>query len=160
MDNIKTYSYEKVWIPDGDYLTRNKDGNVVQDKCSMFYGNSILAFLGQTKEKKNRYLKIGTSVDEFTTDDEIQRYYSVVGNSDVPYPVAIGNKYLFFLSIGDLIAQPLEKYANLSEKQMSDAYTYFYGHTCCICHSHNCKDCDIPEYQNAEITLTTICKRD
>jgi hypothetical protein len=156
--HIGSYSYEKVWIPDGYYLTRNSESDVVQDKSGRYYGNSILAHLGQTNTKENKYLLIGESVVEFSTDDEIQRYYSTVGNSDVPYPVAIGNKYIFF-SIGVPYVEPLEKYANLSEEQLSDAYTYHYGHSCFICHAYEC-NCDKPEYPSIEISSKIICKRD
>jgi hypothetical protein len=76
--HIGTYAYQTVWIPDGLYLTRNEKGTVVQDTCSGFYGNSILAHLGTTEAGLNRYLWISCSVKEFTTDDEIQRYYSTV----------------------------------------------------------------------------------
>lgn len=156
--HIGTYSYQKIWIPDGLYLTLNDEGNVVQDKCSGYYGNSILAHLGTTDAGLNKYLWISCSVKEFTIeDDEILRYYSTVGNSDVPYPVAIGTKYIYFML--DMIAQPIEKYANLTETQLSDAYSYFYGHTCFICHGSKC-DCLKPIYDSAALSYNTICKRD
>lgn len=150
--HVGTYKYEKIWIPDGNYLTRNQDGMVVQDKSSAFYGNSVLCYLGQ-----QRYLSIGISVDEFTTDDEIHTYYSLVGNSDVPYPVAIGKKYVFFM--GDMVAQPIEKYDNLTEEQLSDAYSYFYGHSCELCHKSECS-CVKPEYESVKLETKMICKRD
>jgi hypothetical protein len=155
--HIATYKYEKVWIPDGVYLTRDNEGNVVPDTCSSFYGNSILAYVGKTEDGLNRYISVGSSVNEFVTDDEIQRYYSTVGNSDVPYPVAIGNKYVYFML--DLDAEPIEKYANLTEEQLSDAYMYYYGHICLNCHGSDC-DCKIPEYKSVNVSSREICKRD
>lgn len=58
-----------------------------------FDGNTILLLL-----KKNNYVLIdGNGLTNFTTDnDEIKQYYSFVGNSDVPYPMAIGNKNYYF----------------------------------------------------------------
>jgi hypothetical protein len=141
---VGIYSFEKVWIPDGLYLTRNQDGKIIQDKDSMFYGNSVLCHLGD-----NRYLSIGRDVQEFTTpDDEIQKYYSQVGNSDVPYPVAVGVKYVYFML--DMVAQPFAKYASLTEEQLSDAYSYFYGHSCV----------KPEEYESVKLATKMICKRD
>jgi hypothetical protein len=153
--HIASYSYQKVWIPDGLYLIRNEEGNVVTDKSNRYYGNSILAKL-ETLGSLNRYLYIGTSVSEFTVDDEIQRYYSLVGNSDVPYPVAIGNKYIFFMA--DLVAQPIERYSKLTEEQLSDAYTYFYGHLCVSCVSS--KACECPPVESIKLVSKKVCERE
>ncbi len=111
----------------------------MQDKSKEYYGNSILCCLGD-----NEYLSVGCSVEKFTTpdNDEITTYYSVVGNSDVPYPVAIGGKYVYFML--DMIAQPFDFYANLTEEQLSDAYIYFYGHKCIICHLPQGCECETP----------------
>lgn len=155
---IGKYSFEKIWIPDGSYLTRDSSGKVVEDVCRDFLGNSILAHIGK-ENGLNKYLSIGASVNEFTIDDEITRYYSTVGNSDVPYPVAIGNKCIIFMCLNDLIAEPIEKYASLTEEQLSDAYTYFYGHLCLMCHKYDC-ECKIPYYEKIDISRTVICKRD
>ena len=157
--HIASYTYEKIWIPNGFYLTRNEESNVVRDECNSFIGNSILACIGNNINGKgrNKYISIGSSVDEFTIDDEIQKYYSIVGNSDVPYPVAIGLKYIIFML--DFEAESIRKYSNLNEEQLADAYTYFYGHSCVKCFKHKCK-CELPEYENGDISKVTICKRD
>ena len=36
-------------------------------------------------------------MDGIEITDEIKKYYSMIGNSDVPYPVAIGEKNVYFL---------------------------------------------------------------
>ena len=180
--HIGSYSYEKIWIPDGLYLKRNKgNDDVVQDKSKFFYGNSILCYLGK-EGTRNKYLSIGCSVDEFTTNDEIQRYYSLVGNSDVPYPVAVGKEHIFFMAEGVEI-QPLEKYSTLTEDQLADAYSYYYGNKCFLCDKSECKcpkskndgdnsdendenDGDDGDDENDEndendnLSVKTICKRD
>ena len=55
-------------------------------------GNSILLNLSG-----NKYVFIGEFVYEFDTPDHIEEFYSMIGNSDVPYPVAVGEKNVYFL---------------------------------------------------------------
>ena len=58
-----------------------------------FDGNSILLQLS-----KNKYVYIGSWIYEFfTKDDTIVAYFSKMGNSDVPYPVALGEKNVYFM---------------------------------------------------------------
>jgi len=55
-------------------------------------GNSILLKCGP-----HAYLYIGSEIYEFEIrGDEIIEYYSPIGNSDVPYPYAIGQEYTYF----------------------------------------------------------------
>ena len=62
-----------------------------------FDGNSILLKIG-----KDRYVHIGSTIYEFSTDgDEIVKYYSPVGNSHVPYPFAYGKKNVYLMLGGD-----------------------------------------------------------
>ena len=58
-----------------------------------FDGNSILLQL-----TRDKYVYIGSWIYEFVTkDDTIVTYFSKVGNSDVPYPVALGEKNVYFM---------------------------------------------------------------
>jgi len=54
-------------------------------------GNSILICIGDT------YTYIGSEIYEFSAvkGDTIVNYYSNIGNSDVPYPYAIGKTHLY-----------------------------------------------------------------
>jgi len=54
-------------------------------------GNTILFRVGST------YTYIGSELYEFTTNDLIIKYYSDLGNSDVPYPYAVGQKYIYIM---------------------------------------------------------------
>lgn len=56
-------------------------------------GNSILLHLGE------KYMFIGEKIYEFKPmkGDSIKKFYSNIGNSDVPYPYAIGEKYVYIL---------------------------------------------------------------
>ena len=53
--------------------------------------NTILLFLGN-----NNYIFISNSIEKIKIDDKIEKYYSLVGNNDVPYPMAIGKKNIYF----------------------------------------------------------------
>lgn len=56
------------------------------------HGNTILIKLAV-----NKYIFIGSEIYRFKThNDEIIDYVSPVGNSDVPYPVAYGSKFVYF----------------------------------------------------------------
>jgi hypothetical protein len=74
------------------------------------------------KELKHKYLFVGSEVYTFECDDEIIKFYSQIGNSDVPYPVALTKDNAFFM---------LDKiYVDRSEfpknTDWKDAYTNFY----------------------------------
>lgn len=57
-----------------------------------FKGNSILVQISRQK-----YLFIESTIYSFQTSDPIQEFYSPVGNNDVPYPVAIGTKFVYLM---------------------------------------------------------------
>jgi len=80
-------------------------------------GNTILLQTG-----KNKYTYIGDGIRSFTTKDGdvIQKYYSPVGNNAVPYPYAVGEKYVYFML--DHEYEPVEDF-DLTK----DAYTQYYG---------------------------------
>uniref|UniRef100_A0A6C0E8Y1 Uncharacterized protein n=1 Tax=viral metagenome TaxID=1070528 RepID=A0A6C0E8Y1_9ZZZZ len=96
---VKKYNTEKIWIgkhtiqrecelcPKCDNYVGNNYWNPINSA-----GNSILACLGG-----NRYLYIGMQIHEFDTpdNDKIIKYYSMIGNNDVPYPIALGEKYVY-----------------------------------------------------------------
>ena len=57
-----------------------------------YAGNSILIL------NKKTYTYIGSEIYSFTMDDDIiHSYFSLIGNSDVPYPIAVGDKYTYFM---------------------------------------------------------------
>lgn len=57
------------------------------------HGNTILIKLAI-----NKYIFIGSEIYKFKIhDDEIIDYISPVGNSDVPYPVAYGKHFVYFM---------------------------------------------------------------
>ena len=97
-----------------------------------FDGNSILLQLSRDK-----YVYIGSWIYEFIAkNDRIVAYYSQVGNSDVPYPVALGEKNAYFM------LEPTTHGRNATyiggglvprsvfppNTDWEDAYMLFYGH--------------------------------
>ena len=82
-------------------------------------GNSILICTG-----KGKYIYVGDQIYSLETKDgeDIEKYYSPVGNSVVPYPYAIGTNYTYFMLDRETVPNEL---LDLKE----DAYGQFYGHT-------------------------------
>ena len=100
-ENINVYVYtvkyfdKKNTVSDYDiFVTSFKNVKQVfvgKDAEYGYTGNTILLKL------KDKYVYIGERIYEFKTIDTIEKYYSTVGNNDVPYPVAVGTKYAYFM---------------------------------------------------------------
>jgi hypothetical protein len=92
------------------------------DGCgASFVGNTLLLHISGKK-----YMHVGRDIFEFTIDDEFDTYYSLVGNNDVPYPVLLGSKNVYFML--DRETLPREVFtAKMNAAEWADAYTYFYG---------------------------------
>jgi hypothetical protein len=119
IEHVATYYYDKIFIgtsPLND-TTQFSGGH-----GSYFDGNSMLLALND-----NTYVFIGTALYEFTMDDEIMEYFSPVGNSDVPYPFAIGKKNVYFML--DCTYMPKEIYDEYVPEGCTDAYNYYYEFT-------------------------------
>jgi len=86
------------------------------DHLTVYDGNSIL--LQMTKK---RFIFIGWNIYEFEIEDDIVKYYSPVGNNDVPYPVLQGTKYVYFMI--DYSYVDIE----LIKGNMEDAYDEYYN---------------------------------
>jgi len=86
-------------------------------------GNSILLQISE-----NRYMHIGTEAYEFTMEDEVDQYYSMIGNNDVPYPVLLGTRNVYFMLDGDHTFVSRDKFpTTLNKSQWENAYSYYYG---------------------------------
>lgn len=94
----------------------------IRDACGSFgKGNSILLHVSGSK-----YMYIGHMIYEFTMEDEFEDYYSVIGNNDVPYPVVLGSKYVYFMLDHTRLPRDLFK-AKMNSAEWSDAYAYYFG---------------------------------
>ena len=62
-------------------------------KPSQAEGNSLLVKDG------SKYIYIGSEIYEFSPvkGDSIEKYYSDIGNSDVPYPYAVGKTHVYIM---------------------------------------------------------------
>lgn len=56
------------------------------------HGNTILVQIS-----KRKFIFIGFSIKSFTIKDNALDYVSPMGNSDVPLPILIGDKYIYFI---------------------------------------------------------------
>jgi len=105
---VKTFTAQKVFVG------KDLDGG--------FVGNTIVLQMTE-----NRYIFIGESIFAFSTSDRypITTYKSPVGNSDVPYPYACSQTYVY-LMIENCAILLDEEYQEAVD--FGDPYTNYYGH--------------------------------
>ena len=109
---IMQAKYINIFVGDNDLKFKEYDLKKGEGR-----GNTILLQTG-----KNKYVYIGDGIRSFTTKngDVIKKYYSPVGNNEVPYPYAVGDKYVYFMH-GNVM-QPVEDF-----DLKKDAYMQYYG---------------------------------
>jgi hypothetical protein len=56
----------------------------------------------------------------------VEAYYSLLGNSDVPYPVLLETTYVYFLLDHNYISRN-EFSPSMTKKDWEDAYSRYYG---------------------------------
>lgn len=84
-------------------------------------GNSLLVRLAP-----HIYLYIGTEVYVFYAEDTIQEYYSPIGNSDVPYPWAVGRHNVYFMVDVDRQDQLTFVPKSMIQGYRGDPYAWLY----------------------------------
>ena len=116
---VKEYTAKQVFIGKSpkNEMTKYSGGHGPK-----FTGNSILLKIGD-----KRYVSIGWTIYEFSTKDEIIEYHSPVGNSDVPYPVAIGTDYVYFMIEDVYVAKELFEDFPKKYKWHDHAYAKLWG---------------------------------
>jgi len=89
-DDIKIYNYED----DKLVLTFKKFIGYWYgyDMHYHYHGNTILIQI-----TRNQYVFVGPGIKSFETSEEILDFISPIGNSDVPYPVAYSDNYVYFM---------------------------------------------------------------
>lgn len=93
------------------------------DEAKTFVGNTILLQISA-----NKYIYIGSSIYEFEMEDKVDKYFSMVGRNDVPYPVLLGTENVYFMLEDDHKYLPRDKFPeDFTNAQWEDAYTYYYG---------------------------------
>lgn len=92
------------------------------DACGAFgKGNSILLHVSA-----NKYIYIGHEIYEFTMEDAFEAYYSMIGNNDVPYPIVLGSKYVYFMLDRSYLPREVFK-VKMTSNMWADAYSFFFG---------------------------------
>jgi len=114
---VKHYKTKKIFIG-------NDSGKYSPIKLDVSYsiGNTILLQL-----TKNRYIYIEGYIYEFSTNDEIVKYFSLIGNNDIPYPIALGKENVYFMLHNRYFPK---KYFSkkMKDAEFEDAYELFYNH--------------------------------
>lgn len=92
------------------------------DNIENMTGNSVLIRL-----KENTYVYIGDCIYSFTSSEPITGYFSNVGNSCVPYPVAVSKSYVYFMLDKVYVNKTEFPEVNFThDKEVSDIYVNFY----------------------------------
>ncbi len=136
------------WTVDEIYIgKKSPKGGYDGLKSSQAVGNSILL------KKGSKYIFVGQEIYEFTPKDgdTIEKYYSDIGNNDVPYPYAIGKKYIYLMIENVAVERGL---FDMKE----DIYGQYYGSThhieMCLKGAHYdtsiCKDRDAAREKMAD----------
>jgi hypothetical protein len=84
---VKEYTAEQIFIGKSPLI---KMTNYSKGYGAKFDGNTFLLLVN------NNYIYIRDNIQKFKINDEIIKYYSFIGNNDVPYPMAIGKKNIYF----------------------------------------------------------------
>lgn len=77
-------------------------------------GNSLLLQIS-----KNRYDFVGHKIIRFSTQEQIKEYYSMIGPNDVPYPLALSDKNVYFM-ITDLKKRESERISYVSRSHFEE----------------------------------------
>lgn len=98
-------------------------GKDTEEKCN---GNNILVQLSDTI-----YMHIGCKLDMFECKDQILKFYSRMGNNNVPYPVALTKDSVIFMDNKDMVKQKdLMSIDSLPKEngiiQWDDSYVAYY----------------------------------
>lgn len=114
-NNDYTYDYDKLVR-----TIKAKQVHVGGKKSQL--GNSILVHVSG-----NNYLYIGHEIYEFQMEDTVDTYFSIVGNSDVPYPVLLGTENAYFML--DRCYVPRSEFdPKMTKAQWEDSYQRYYGY--------------------------------
>ncbi len=124
-DGRKHGNYDK--LPYDVFITKLKAKKVIIGKDPTWKikgdGNSILLEMG-----KNKYVCITDNIFEFSLEDgdEFVKYFSLVGNSDVPYPVLLGKNY-FYSMIDKTRGSKSYFPENYSIADYENGHDFYYG---------------------------------
>jgi len=116
---FKTLTPKEVMI--GKSTGKPSSADHSPSEANYFKGNTILLHLSGKK-----YMFIGTEMYEFEMVDDFEQYFSMIGRNDVPYPILLGKKYVYFMLDHNYVSRdyfPIVK----TKTQWESAYNYYYG---------------------------------
>ena len=111
----KKYKFIKKFIGKSSGLSKGCSHK--KEESKLFNGNTILLQLTQ-----NKYVYISKIIYEFKINEKVKKYYSPVGNNDIPYPIILTEKYIYFMLDRQKILLD-----NIKIKDYEDAYSSFYN---------------------------------
>lgn len=117
IEHVKTIQFKDVFIGKSPKTQMTVFSGGVGRK---YNGNSILLQISL-----HNYVYIGSEIYEFKTTDIITDYVSEVGNSGVPYPVAIGTDNIYFMIQNSFVSR--DNFPTLTKKSRLMLNDYFYG---------------------------------
>jgi hypothetical protein len=102
-------------------------GKTILNKMTKFSGGHGKKYDGNTilvQLSNKKYVYIGENIFSFISYYPIKKYYSPIGNSDVPYPFAIdnNNRYYLISGLGENIV-----IRNIPAKYKRDPYDYYHS---------------------------------
>ena len=116
VDDAGTYAYDQLVLK-----VRAKKAYVGGKGADA--GNSVLLHLSG-----NKYLYIGAEIYAFQMEDRVDAYFSLLGNSDVPYPVVLGTTYAYFMLPADRCYVPRAAFSPaMTANDWENAYERYYG---------------------------------
>ena len=117
---VKSLNPKEIWVGKSSGKSYISDHTPAQAK--EFIGNSILLELSAKK-----YMYIGTEIYTFETEDVIESYYSLVGNNDVPYPIALGTENIYFMLDHTYVKREMITFPTMKAVDWEGAYAMYYG---------------------------------
>ena len=107
-----------IGIDNYDKITGEKITGYKSTPSNKTKGNSILFQVKSDREKQYKYIYVGSEIYSFYTKEKIEKYYSPIGNNDVPYPYAISKSNVYLMVE--------KKVLNRDAIQTKDPYEHYY----------------------------------
>ena len=148
-DLVGKYAIDKIFIGDDDSWGTNEAPNfkIGKDCGCTSKGNTILL-----KLDGNKYVFISGFIYEFEVNDEITHYYSMIGPSNTPRPIAVSSENIYFLQDQRYVNKDafIKRFSKDDELDFMGwkVWDYFYS----ICNSGHVDDMAIPIKNIQEIS--------
>ena len=121
-EKIKSFNPKKIYIGKSplNKMTKFSGGH-----GKKWDGNTILLHI-----PGNKYIYIGETITQFSLQkgDSVEKYWSPVGNSAVPYAFILGKKYVYFMwEFKYILREKLFENVDMNKVEKSDLSSVYYG---------------------------------